>query len=248
MATELGDETIEATVRSFSVLDVLIDSAQPVGVTEIASRTNMTKSTVYKHVNTLVALGYAEKVGSQYEPAIRFLDCARRIRWDNDLIRTVREPVDELAEMANEVAGLVIERNGVAIDVYCADQYYSGTFPAYNTRHLHCSAAGKAILAELPDERVESLARTSTALTEHTITDPDELLLELARIRERGFSLDRQEQFPDVNSVAVSVETDSFVASVYVSGQADELSGKRFEENIPGLLLSASRMLASTLE
>ncbi|WP_247004341.1 IclR family transcriptional regulator [Halosolutus gelatinilyticus] len=248
MATDTRRETIEATVRSFSVLDVLVDAPQPIGVTDIASRTEMTKSTAYKHATTLVDLGYAEKVGDRYRPAIRLLDCARRVRWNNELIRTARNPVDELAEMANEVAGLVIERDGVAIDVYCADQYHSGTFPAYNTRHLHCSAAGKAILAELPDDRTESILRRCPPVTEHTITDPEELSTELTRIRERGFSLDRREQFPNVNSVAVSLRTDSFVAAVYVSGRADELSGKRFEENIPGLLLSASRMLTSALE
>ncbi|RQG99228.1 IclR family transcriptional regulator [Natrarchaeobius oligotrophus] len=248
MSTQTEGEAIEATVRSFSVLHVLVDAPRPVGVTEIASRTDVTKSTAYKHVNTLVSLGYAEKVESRYRPSIRLLDCARRLEWNNELIRTVRDPVDELAEMANEVAGLVVERDGVAIDVYCADQYYSGTFPAYNTRYLHCSAAGKAILAELPERRIDSILETCPALTDHTITDRDELSMELNRIRERGFSLDRQEQFPDVNSVAVSLRTDDFVSAVYVSGQADELSGKRFEENIPGLLLSASRMLTSALE
>ncbi|RQG93547.1 IclR family transcriptional regulator [Natrarchaeobius chitinivorans] len=248
MTAEAKTETIEATNRSFSVLNVLIDSPQPVGVTEIASQTEMTKSTVYKHVNTLVELGYVTKVDSKYEPALRFLDCARRVRWNDDLVQTVRGPVDELAEMANEVAGLLVERNGVAVDIYCADQYYSGTFPAYNTRHLHCSAAGKAILAELPDERVESIVKTAPSLTEHTITNQEELQIELNRIRERGFSLDRQEQFSNVNSVAVSLQTDSVIGSVYVSGQADELSGKRFEENIPGLLLSVARTLASALE
>ncbi|EMA46572.1 IclR family transcriptional regulator [Halobiforma nitratireducens] len=248
MSEQTTEGTIEATVRSFAVLHVLVDTPHPVGVTEIASRTNMTKSTAYKHVRTLVSLGYAEPVGTQYRPSVRLLDCARRLEWNNELIRTVRDPVDELAEMANEVAGLVVEREGAAVDVYCADQYYSGTFPAYNTRHLHCSAAGKAILAELPEHRVDSILETCPALTEHTITDREELLSELERVRERGFSLDRQEQFQNVNSVAVSVQTEDIVAAVYVSGQADELSGKRFEENIPGLLLSASRMLTSALE
>ncbi|ELY97747.1 IclR family transcriptional regulator [Natrialba aegyptia] len=238
-------ETIDATARSLSVLNVLIDTPEPVGVTEIASQTAMTKSTVHKHVSTLANLGYVTKVGRQYEPSIRFLDCARRVQWDTDLVDTAREPVDELAAMANEVAGFVVEQNGVAVDVYCADQYASGTFPAYNTRHLHCSAAGKAILAALPDERLES---ELPALTPHTITDGEELQSELDRIRERGFSLDRQEQFAAVNSVAVSVETDSLTGAVYVSGRADELSGKRFEENIPGLLLSASRLLTDALE
>ncbi|MEY7852202.1 IclR family transcriptional regulator [Natrarchaeobius sp. A-rgal3] len=248
MTTGAKTETIEATVRSFSVLNVLIDSPQPVGVTEIAAQTEMTKSTVYKHLNTLVVLGYVEKVNSQYKPSIRFLDCARRVQWNDNLIQAVREPVDELAEMANELAGFVIERSGVAIDIYCADRYYSGTFPAYNTRHLHCSAAGKAILAELSEERISSIVDETPSLTEHTISDRDTLQVELDRIRERGFSLDRQEQFSNVNSVAVSVQTRSFVGSVYVSGQANELSGKRFEENIPGLLLSVERALVSTLE
>jgi DNA-binding IclR family transcriptional regulator len=248
MDSETEPKTIEATVRSFSILNVLVDAPRPMGITEISSRVDMTKSTVYKHVNTLMAIGYVGKVDGHYKPSIRFLDCARRIQWETDLIRTVRGPVDELAEMVNEVAGIAIEQGGALVDIYCADQYYTGSFPAYNTRHLHCSAAGKAILAELPDERVQSIVQGCPPLTEHTITDTDELLADLNRIRERGFSLDRQEQFPEINSVAVSFTTDSLIGSVYVTGQADELSGKRFEENIPGLLISASRMLTSAYD
>ncbi|ELZ04729.1 transcriptional regulator [Natrialba chahannaoensis JCM 10990] len=231
-----------------AIIDILVDAPQPMGVTAIASQTAMTKSTVYKHVTTLATLGYVDKVGNQYEPSVRFLDCARRVQWDNDLIDAAREQIDDLAEMANEVAGLVVERDGIAVDVYCADHHHSGAFPAYNTRYLHCSAAGKAILASLPVDRVQSIVSSPPALTEQTITDEAELQSELDRIRERGFSLERQEQFSSVNSVAVSIETASTTGAVYVSGQADELSGKRFEENIPGLLLSASRTLTSALE
>lgn len=242
------DTTIDATVRSVTILEIVADSPEPIGVTAIADRTDLTKSTVSKHLSTLHELGYVDRSEGRYLPSVRFLDYGVRAASLSDLHRAAAEPVDELAEMTNEVAGIAIEHDGRVVDVSLSATHAEKGFPAYNTRFPHCSAAGKAILAEQSTDSLETLLEGHRPeRTEYTITSESELRAELDRIRDRGVAFDRQEQFSRVNSVAVGVSTESLTGAVFVSGWADELSGKRFEENVPGILFSASRMFLSNL-
>ncbi len=242
------DTTINATVRSITILEIVADSPEPIGVTAIADRTELTKSTVSKHLSTLHELGYVDRSDGRYLPSVQFLDYGVRAGSLTALRHAAADPVDELAEMTNEVAGLAIEHDGRVVDVYLSTTHAEPGFPAYNTRFRHCSAAGKAILAEQSADALEALLEDRRpARTEYTITGDAELRAELERIRDRGVAFDRQEQFSRVNSVAVGLSTDSLTGAIFVSGWADELSGKRFEENVPGILFSASRLLRSNL-
>ena len=71
----------------------------------------------------------------------------------------------------------------------------------------HCSAIGKALLSHLPDDGVRTIvARTGLpARTATTITDVDELLRELERVREQGFAVDDEEDSDGVVCVGASV-------------------------------------------
>ncbi|PCR91996.1 IclR family transcriptional regulator [Natrinema ejinorense] len=243
-----SDTAIGATVRSMTILEIVADSPEPIGVTAIAEQTGLSKGTVSKHLSTLHELGYVDRSNGHYLPSVRFLDYGIRAGSLSELHRAAAAPIDELAEMTNEVAGIAIEHDGRVVDVYLSTAHADPDFPAYNTRLFHCSAAGKAILAEQSEDELDTLLETPrTERTEYTITAESELRAELDRIRDRGVAFDRQEQFPRVNSVADGISTESVTGAIFVSGWADELSGKRFEENVPGILFSASNMLLSEL-
>jgi DNA-binding IclR family transcriptional regulator len=72
---------------------------------------------------------------------------------------------------------------------------------------LHCTASGKALLANAPDERREAILTSVplTRLTDNTITDFDELRAELRTIRTQGEAVDREECYDGVQCVAVPV-------------------------------------------
>lgn len=242
-------ETVKATKTTFAILEALIDSVGPMGVTELTHRIGVTKSTTYKHLYTLLELGYIEKTNHRYAPSLRFLDFGHHVQWADGSIQGIRHHLDQLAEMTNETAGIVIVRNGVAIDAYSTRGQSTDDHLAYNRRFLHCSAPGKAILAEWSDEAIRNHVseRELPSVTPHTLTEWSAFLDEISHVRDRGFAFERQEQYEGTNGVAVSVSHPPRMAAVYVSGTTDELSGKRLEENIPGVLQSAARKIESDL-
>jgi IclR family acetate operon transcriptional repressor len=105
---------------------------------------------------------------------------------------------------------------------------------------------GKALLSQLPDEAVrELLARTGMrAATPHTITDPDTLLAELAKIRREGHAMDEGEQEIGVRCVAVPVQGALGTLGISVSGPAPRMTPELVERAVPLLRKAGERLSA----
>jgi IclR family acetate operon transcriptional repressor len=99
----------------------------------------------------------------------------------------------------------------------------------------HCTAVGKAVLAELPDDVVgQLLARSGMRpQTEHTIVDPAVFQRELAVIRDRGYAEDDGEQEIGVRCVAVTVPGAPARAAISISGPATRMSRITVHEVVP---------------
>jgi IclR family acetate operon transcriptional repressor len=100
---------------------------------------------------------------------------------------------------------------------------------------VHCTAVGKAVLAELPADAVgQLLARAGMRpQTEQTIVDPEEFQRELATIRERGYAEDDGEQEIGVRCIAVTVPGAPARAAISISGPATRMSRIAVPEVVP---------------
>lgn len=101
---------------------------------------------------------------------------------------------------------------------------------------LHASAAGKLYCAFSPDLESRMLADGLTALTSRTITSPGAILEELVLVRERGFSISREETITGIVGAAVPVWAGpgQLLAAVHVSGLRDLVS----DADLPDLITS----------
>jgi IclR family transcriptional regulator, acetate operon repressor len=102
---------------------------------------------------------------------------------------------------------------------------------------LHLGAPGKAILANLPRNEIEEYFRHRDliAFTDNSITEPDLLRAELAKIVEDGISISREERRPGVVSVAAPVFDASghVIGAMNVCGPVHRVSDRQIEEIIP---------------
>lgn len=231
--------TVQATKTSFAVLEVLRDQ-DGTGVTAVSDALGIPKSTAHKHLNTLASMGYAISDEGTYDVGLPFVGFGQYARSKDPLFRAAQDPVEQLSKTTEEVAGLFVEAGGRGFEVYRSDGISGneiGTLPT----PLHCTAPGKAILAELPDSEVNAIIDQHglPRETEYTITERGELDKERDRIRERSIAFDREESQEGVHSVAVPVSHGQAVrGAIYVMGTRQRLTGKWFDENIPGIVLS----------
>ena len=173
-----------------------------------------------------------------YEPLL----LGEYVRNSSLLYRAGRESVDELAETVGHYAHLTIEENGYAISIYesrgkkAVDYEYQAT-KLERRDPLHITASGKAILAFMPDERIEENV-TRHGLdqwTERTITKKERLFEEIEKIRNKGVAYNDEEEIAGFRAVAAPIRTGdgNVVGSVSISGPTSFFNDKMFKEELP---------------
>lgn len=218
------------------------------GVTEIADRTAVSKSTVHNHLATLERAGFVVRQDGRYRLSYRFLTLGGAIRDTNPLFRMSRDHIDDLAAETGDIAAATTEEGGQNVYLYVATGPNAVTIDIHlGTRlPLHCLASGKAILASLPDQRVEAIIDEHglPAHTPNTITDREELLGELEQIRAQGYAFDNEERIQGMRAVAAPVRSetdDSLLGAIVVSGSTIRVEGDYFREELPEIVTRRAR-------
>lgn len=225
---------------SFEVIEGLHELGGA-GVTELAQHLGKSKSSVYKHLNSLLELGYVTKQDGTYRLGLAFLRLGHGVREANELYAAARGPVDNLAQTTGETVSLFVEEHGDAVCLYQAGALSDEIAVEESERvPLDSIAAGKAILAgRSAAEAVELLDRRDQD-GRRAFSD---LRSELGSVRERQVLVDRSPDESDYNTVAAPIrdEREYAVGAIAVSGPATSLTGKHLEEDVPGLLISTAK-------
>ncbi|MFC7157515.1 IclR family transcriptional regulator [Halomarina halobia] len=204
---------INSVKRSYQVIDEIRERGRA-GVTELAAALDLPKSTVHNHLRTLERLDYLVEDGGRYRLGIKYLHVGRESRNSREVFVRGRETVRRLQEQADAHSQLVIEENGMGAILLATRWDYEDLPPTarhvYPTRaHLHSNAPGKAILAHLPDERVDEIVARHglPSRTNRTVTDADALREELETVRRRGHAVDWGELIEGMVGVAAPILT-----------------------------------------
>jgi len=237
--------SVQTTVR---VIEALTERGSA-GVSELANALDLPTSTVFDHLQTLEQNEFVVHRRDGYRVGSRFLEIGGHVRKQDPLYQVAEPEIQKIANQTGEHANLVIEEFGKAVfyakaegeDAFQLDTHVGKTV------HLSTTAAGKAILAELEDDEVEAILDKHglPAITDHTITDREGLFEELDSVRERGFAVDDEERIPGVRCVGAAIEGDDgeLLGSISVSGPKSGMQDKRFEEEIPDLVLRTTNVV-----
>lgn len=252
MEKEENDPRLLKTVNiTCEILQALKDVDQA-GVTELAEKLDLSKGAVYNHLATLRENGFITKEGDHYQLGLRFVNYGACVKNQSIVLQEGKEESDNLAMKTGEYVHLLEMNHKEGVFVYIkkgenavGDEYYSQI--QEETDPLYCTAAGKAALAFMPDERINTILRERTLdpHTKHTITDPDELRKELSQIREQGFALNDEEEFLGLRAVGAPIRdrNNQVLGSISVSGPVSRLSGKRFKTEIPETVMEVSNII-----
>lgn len=244
---------VSTTETSLDVVDVLRERGSAT-VEELEAELGLTNSTVHRHLTTLQDRGYVLRNGGSYRLGFKMLTIGGQLRRDVTAYPMIKEKVDHLAEQTDERAQFIVREGNERIYLYTETGDNPVQTGAYTGRRgpIHSSAAGKAIVANLPeserDRLLDSLDLRKTG--PNTITDPDELREDLRTIRERGYSVNLEESTSGVHAVGAAVRgrDDEIIGALSVSGPATRLKDDRLEREIPDAVLAATNELELHIE
>jgi DNA-binding IclR family transcriptional regulator len=243
------------TIKSVAKACRLIDRLQKTdeeSVTELADATGLTPGTVHSHLATLKEENYVVQDGNSYRLGPKLLTLGESVRNRADVYRAAKTQIETLAEETGESAHLIIEHDGRMFALYerfgqnAVGVEYHDRKRERLLNHLHCTAAGKAILSQFSEGAVRRVIdrRGMPQNTEHTITDVEVLLDELETVRNQGYASVDEEQMAGIRAIAAPIvysETE-IEGAVAVSGPTARLTGDQFEEMIPEKVIQAANI------
>ena len=237
---------VKATETSFRIVE-LIREHEDIAVAEIAREMGVAKSGVHKHLQTLVHLGYLYQDDNGYHLSNQFRTLCSSAAKQLP-VETARQVVDDLAETTGHASNFIAHEHDRGVYVVCRAPDREKEFhSAGEIAPLHASAGGKAILAFLSSHNREAILDQYkfTEYTPKTITEQGELEKQLQSIRDRQVAFDRQERRENHQCVASPVlggDGDP-IGAVSVTGDISQMSGKRLEEDVVGLVTSAAQSI-----
>lgn len=246
MGTKRNDgNQIEAVNKTIRVLELLkeFDGAR---VSELADRLGWPKSTVHSHLATLERNEYITREGDLYVVGLKFLDFGEYVKTRKDVYSLIEPKIHDLAEKTGERVQFVVSEHSEAVYVRIATGDHAvstGSRLGRRRSMLHATAAGKAILAFLPESEVWDVIdrKGLPKLTQNTITDEAVLFESLEEVRERGYAFNHEEHIDGLQAVAAPVvtPTDEVVGSISIAGPTHRMRGPSFTEEIPDMILGA---------
>lgn len=239
-------------VKSVETTLAIIEALQEtngVELTALADRVGRSKSTVHNHLQTLERHGYVVRDGDVYRLGLKFLDHGGHARAQTPSAHLIRPKIREIAESTEEICQFVVEQAGTGIVLFqergddaVETQTRIGTSVALNG-----VAGGKALLAHLPNHRVDAILaeRGLPALTEETITDPETLRERLDAVRDRGYAINAGEQIRGMRAISVPIRTTEgdLLGAISVAGPSYRLEESDHERAIVDNLLSVANEL-----
>ncbi|WP_433330504.1 IclR family transcriptional regulator [Spirillospora sp. CA-294931] len=237
-------EAVRSLERAFDLLEHLADGGGEMALSELTEVSGLPMPTIYRLMRTLVNQGYVRQ-----EPSKRYALGPRLIRLGEGASRLLgtwaRPALTRLVDEVGETANMAVLEGDEAVYIAQVPSRHSMRMFTEVGRRVkpHCTGVGKALLAQLPEQRVrEILARTGMpAHTPNTFTDPDALLDELARVRERGYAVDDGEQEIGVRCVAVPLPGTPALTAFSVSGPSARMTRAAVDEVVPIMLRVAER-------
>jgi IclR family acetate operon transcriptional repressor len=240
---------IQSIERAFGVLEAMADNNGEMGVSELAAACALPLPTIHRLLRALVDLGYLrQELSRRYvlgPKLIRLGDSASRMlsTWARPHLTRL---VDELGESANLA---VLDGDAVMYVAQVPTRHSMRIFTEVGRRvSPHCTAAGKAIMAEMAPQQVRDiLQRTGMPQrTATTITDPELFAIHLQRTAEHGYAIEEGEQEVGVRCVAVPVPNVTSRLAISVAGPADRMTQELVGRAVP-LLTEASEALSRDL-
>ncbi|TAL08631.1 MAG: IclR family transcriptional regulator [Chloroflexota bacterium] len=214
---------VQSIERAFSVLSALADG--PVGVTEVADRTELPKSTAARMLASLEREGAVEQVPGEtrYRLGPRIATLAAGRQETRGLVAIAHPALVELADETGEAAGLSVPDGRT---VHYVDQVDSPNpvqvrdWTGYRVP-MHAVSSGQVFLAHLaPPALARFLARPLEAFTPATLTDAGTLIERLRDVRRDGHAWVHEEFAEGIASVAAGIAgpDGELIAAVHVHG------------------------------
>ena len=229
-------------IQSFERGIVGLEMAVSGGVraTELAERLGVDRSTAYRILYTLMQNGYLlqdERSNKFVANPAKIFQLSSEVAESRNWVMVATERLKDLRDITRHTANLAVKHDSQIVII--ARELALETPTVLQSlgarRPVHCSAAGKAVIAFLPQGDIEKIhSEVGLApLTPRSITALDRLLAELAQVRQQGFAVDDEETLIGVRCIAAPIfdYNNRPLAAIGISGPISTLTHEQIADH-----------------
>jgi DNA-binding IclR family transcriptional regulator len=194
--------------KAFAILSAISSAKNGLGVSELAKKLKMAKSTVHGMTSALEELGAVmrDPLTKKYKLGFTLLEIGRSAYSQIDLQTSARPVTEELMEKTRTSVflGILNGSQVTILDIVESRQDLNITAPVGSTIPLFAGAVGKVFLASMAEEQAAKIVKSKSLprFTENSIVDPELYFQELRQVREKGYAVDDEEYILGVRAVA----------------------------------------------
>lgn len=250
LATPRG-ERLQSLERGLAVLRAFTPSSPSLTISDVATRTGLTRATARRVLLTLASLGYVDMNRREFTLTRSVLDLAKPFADQRDPWDFARPYLESLTERTGESASIAVLDATEIVYVSRVQTRRLMTLVVQVGSRLpaHATSKGRVLLANLPEAELAAyFAQTAIArYTDQTVVDERELRAILAEIRSRGWAIVDQQLEPGLCSVAAPiVDGDGRVgAALSVCAHAGRVDPETLRDDFLPLVVETARRISA---
>lgn len=197
--------------KAMRILRFIARSADNPGLSDIASKLSLAKSTTHGILTALESSGWVlrDPITRAYTCGHAMKDLTAMANVRLPLVNTARPFLEKLSSLIREdiFLGIMVGQNLLTLDQVETSKELKVTAKPGTRLSIYAGAAGKIFLAYLEDQRLDEVLASLPLprFTPKSITDPDDYRRELKRVRDAGFAVDNGEYITNCRAVAAPI-------------------------------------------
>lgn len=253
-ATGERDYTLASVHNAARLLCAFTTTDTEYGVSQLARKLQLPKSTVHRLLTTLAEERLIERNPRtvRYRLGLKMWELGALAAGHLTLREAAAPYLDDVRNRTRETVQVAV-LDGTEV-VYVERRESPQTLRLFgrvgHRNHAHCTSTGKVLLAHLPPEELERrlAAMELVAHTRYTITDPDKLRAELATVRQRGYAVNINESEMGIASVGAPIfdRSGTVVAAASIAGPLTRFEGPAMRQ-FAEVIVEATRRISERL-
>src|SRR5512136_760649 len=232
-----GSKRVPAVDKCFAILDLLAQSKEPMGISDLSGKLDLNKSTVFHIVHTLTDLSVLEtQRDGKFVFGTRFYILGNMAGKRSKLIQTAHAYLERINEKTKLSAFLGLRSDRQAILIDKVDSAYGIKLSSEIGMQMPILAGAgiKAMLSQLSDEEIdEILARTELKrYTPYSISDKADYKKEILDVRTQGIAYDREEYIEGMVAFGIPIKAygRNVQAAIWAVGLTRQVSNTSISE------------------
>ncbi len=246
---------IQSVEHAFNLLELFQGKDAELGVSDLSRRMRLSKNNVFRLLCTLQSRDYLEQNPKTGNYRLGFKAVELRQSFVRRLKRfdCLRPMLEAMARECHETVCYSVLDNFdvVTLEKFDGDHILRASPPIGAFSPSYCTAAGKAMLANMTDDVLEAYfsCRRFEQYTPYTISDTAQLREQLQEIALRGYAVAREEMNVGMSSVGTVIRdyTLRAVGAVTLIGPSERLRDERLTAQLIPLLLEGAAGISSRL-